>query len=155
MKNKKILIISIIAVMAVVLYLVVSNMKSPQINKRQLAKLEGEYRPTDEDLSWMILTIHSKGGMIMDDKSPRVPYLAIFDDEAGEPGVEGKIISLDKDTIVIEIAKDFYESLPDDGWKTTDNDSRLEMHYKKSKDKLILENNGVEMEFYFMSRYTI
>ena len=42
----------------------------------------------------MILTIHQEGGPILSD-GPKVPYLAIFDDEAGEPGVEGEIISLD------------------------------------------------------------
>lgn len=149
MKNKKILIVSIIALMIIVLYFVVSTVISSQIDKRQLEKLEGEYRPTDEDLSWMVLTISSEGGMIMDD-GPGVPYLAIFDDEAGNAGVEGEIIGVDEDTIIIKINKDFYERLPHDNWKTTLFDSRLEMHYKKSMENLILENNGEEMEFYFV-----
>ena len=84
------------------------------------------------------------------DDGPGVPYLAIFDDEAGNAGVEGEIIGVDEDTITIKINKDFYERLPHDNWKTTLFDSRLEMHYKKSMENLILENNGEEMEFYFV-----
>ena len=151
MKNKKILIIIAIAI---VLYVFLSSYGSAQygqINRIRLAILEGEYRPTDEDLSWMILTIDPKGGAILDD-SPGVPYLAIFDDEAGNPGVEGEIIGLDEDTIIIKISKGFYESLPHSGWKTTDNDSRLEMHYERFLNVLTLENNGEKMKFYLIGK---
>ncbi|MBQ6457150.1 MAG: hypothetical protein IJJ31_08605 [Mogibacterium sp.] len=149
MKNTRDHIIAIIAVLSFVLYFFVSGYG--HINIVRLAMLEGDYRPTDEDLSWMILTIDPVGGAIMDN-SLGGPYLATFDDEAGNPGVEGKIVSLDKDTIVIKIDDGYYERLPDPDWKTTDSDSRLEMHYEKSRDKLILENNGKKMEFYSIGK---
>ena len=145
MKKRKTLKTAIIVILAFALYFVAAGYG--QINIIRLAMIEGDYRPTDEDLSWMILTIDPHGRAIMD-VSPSGPYLAIFDDEAGNLGVEGRIISLDKDTITIKIADNYYEYLPDSDWKTTDSDSRLEMHYKKIQDKLTLENNGKEMEFY-------
>ena len=145
MKNKKIRILVIIAILAFALcYAKTGHFRT---NLSMLKVLEGEYRPTDEDLSWMILIIDPNGGMMMSD-GIGVPYLTIYDDEAGNPGVEGKIIRLNKDTITIKIAFGYYAFLPDSDWKTTASDSRLEMHYKISNNKLILENNGKEMGFY-------
>ena len=116
------------------------------IDETLLANIEGYYSPMDDDLSWMVLTIEGNGGSIMDE-GPGKSYFAIYDAEAGNPGVEGRIIYLDENTIIIKIARRFFEELPDSEWETTYLNSRLEMHYTKSGDKLILENNGKELEF--------
>ena len=52
-----------------------------QIDETLLTKIEGYYSPTDDDLSWMVLTIESGGGSIMEE-GPGKPYLAIYDAEA-------------------------------------------------------------------------
>ena len=150
MKQHRLLSLSIIAVIITLLIPVMSGCgtaEANEIDSTLLANLEGEYRPTDQNKSWMILTIHQESGPILGD-GPKVPYLAIFDDEAGEPGVEGEIISLDEETITIKIEKDYFERLPDSDWKTSNFNSQLTMNYTRSGDKLTLENNGKEMEFY-------
>ena len=118
-----------------------------RINWIQLKMLEGEYRPDDDDLSWMILIIDSNGSSMLCD-SLGMPYLTIYDDEAGNPGVEGKIFRLNKDTITIDIAFRYYAFLPESDWKTSYYDSKLKMHYELFQDSLILENNGKEMKFH-------
>ncbi len=149
MTKKKFLMALVLLFIIFALFCVVSGYGLylfKQIDETLLTKIEGYYSPTDDDLSWMVLTIESGGGSIMEE-GPGKPYLAIYDAEAGNPGVEGRIIYLDENTITIKIARRFFEKLPDSEWKTTWLNSRLEMHYTKSGDRLILENNGKELEF--------
>lgn len=95
----------------------------------------------------MCLTIIRESGKLLDDDTTD-PYFEIIDVEAANPGVEGKIIYLDEDTIIIKIDKFFFFELPNPNWKTSFFNSILKMHYVKSGDTLILENNGEKEEYY-------
>ncbi|MBQ1471104.1 MAG: hypothetical protein IIZ34_01945 [Eubacterium sp.] len=72
-------------------------------------------------------------------------YMAIFDNGAGNPGVEGQIISLDNKKIVIKVDYDLYEGTPGD-WKL--GDDTLELDYTIEDDgTLVLSNSGSKVEF--------
>lgn len=114
-----------------------------QIDKTLLANIEGEY----DDGNAMCLTIIRESGKLLDDDTTD-PYFEIIDVEAANPGVEGKIIYLDEDTIIIKIDKFFFFELPNPNWKASFLNSILKMHYVKSGDTLILENNGEKEEYY-------
>ena len=71
--------------------------------------------------------------------------MAIFDNGAGNPGVEGQIISLDNKKIVIKVDYDLYEGTPGD-WKL--GDDTLELDYTIEDDgTLVLSNSGSKGEF--------
>lgn len=72
-------------------------------------------------------------------------YLSIYDNAAGNPGVEGSIISMDDSTITIEIDYDYFDEMPGDTWE--EKDGTLTLNYKKTSNGIILENNGEELEF--------
>lgn len=116
-----------------------------QIDKDLLANLEGEYDGGDG----ICLTIVQESGELLDDDTSD-PYFEIVDVEAANPGVEGQIIYLDEDTIIIKIDTFFFFDMPNPNWKSNFFNSVLKMHYAKSGDRLILENNG-EKEFFYKS----
>lgn len=70
------------------------------------------------------------------------PYFTIYDDAAGNPGVEGYIIAMDEDSINVEIDQDYYEDLPRDNW--ADKDGVLYLQYELTEDGIRLTNGGEE-----------
>lgn len=71
-------------------------------------------------------------------KSHKKPYFALYDNEAGNPGVEGFIIRLTKDQIVVKINQDLYEGLPGD-WE--DDGKTITISYEKKGNLLFLSNH--------------
>lgn len=106
------------------------------IGMTHLANIAGDYEYADGS------------GLCLSIEGIPVPYFETVDIEAANPGVAGRIIYLDENTIIIKINKSFFFDLPGLEWKTSSSNSKLEMHYVKSGYKLILENNGEELEFY-------
>lgn len=110
---------------------------------RYLDEITGEYEVSVEESSdqnvgeWWHLSI------IDDDEYGE--YLSIYDVEAGNPGVEGKITSIDDSTITINIDPDLYEQLPTDKWKC--DGKTLTLDYAKAGDGIELTNNGTTVKF--------
>ncbi len=72
-------------------------------------------------------------------------YLAIYDNAAGNPGVEGPIYALDDSTVKIKCDPDLTDQLPSSEWEP-DGDY-LEMTYTTTDSGIILENSGKAIEF--------
>lgn len=105
--------------------------------------IAGEYQvvaaedvENDEDYvgTWWHLSIDSKE-----------KYLSIYDNEAGNPGVEGKIDFIDGSSLIVKIDPDYYEELPSAKWKS--DGKTLEVKYKKTDEGIELENNGKTLTF--------
>lgn len=114
------------------------------INKTDDIKdITGEYQVVavedvnnDEDYigTWWHLSIDSKE-----------KYLSIYDNEAGNPGVEGKIDFIDGSSLIVKIDPDYYEALPSAKWKS--DGETLEVKYMKTDRGIELENNGKVISF--------
>ena len=117
---------------------------SNDIDREILARVTGEYQavevddPDDYIGSWWHLSI-------LEDDSEYGDYLTIYDNAAGNPGVEGKIVSLDDKSIKIIIDPDYYDELPSGQWK--DSGKYLELTYERTFDGIILANNGKSIRF--------
>lgn len=72
-------------------------------------------------------------------------YLSIYDNAAGNPGIEGPVVSLDDKQITIEYDEDYYDQLPSDKWKTEG--KYLVMNYLLGSDGIILSNGGADAVF--------
>lgn len=105
--------------------------------------IAGEYQvvavedvENDEDYvgTWWHLSIDSKE-----------KYLSIYDNGAGNPGVEGKINFIDGSSLIVKIDPDYYEELPSGKWKS--DGETLEVKYKKTDEGIELENNGKTLTF--------
>lgn len=72
-------------------------------------------------------------------------YLSIYDNEAGNPGVEGPIVSLGDSQIAIEYDEEYYEQLPSDKWKT--DGKYLIMDYSLDDERITLSNSGGDAVF--------
>lgn len=72
-------------------------------------------------------------------------YLSIYDNSAGNPGIEGPIVSLNSEQIAIEYDDDYYEQLPSDKWKT--DGEYLIMNYSLSEEGITLSNGGADAVF--------
>lgn len=70
---------------------------------------------------------------------------SIYDNEAGNPGVEGKIDFIDGSSLIVEIDPDYYEELPCGRWKS--DGKTLEVKYMKTDKGIDLENNGKTVSF--------
>ncbi len=119
---------------------------SADVDGDALQKIVGEYQVVaveDEDNyvgSWWHLSI-------MNDNDEYGDYLSIYDNEAGNPGVEGQIVALDETNIKVKIDPDYYDELPSANWK--DSGDYLELTYAMTGDGIALSNNGTELHFNF------
>lgn len=109
------------------------------IDVDKFSSLEGEYQVeySDEVGSWWNLSID----IYEDDEY----HLTIFDGEAGNPGVEGTIVDLSKDSMTIKVNQESYEELPTSKWKM-DGD-HLTLKYKKEGCSITLSNHGFDIKF--------
>lgn len=118
--------------------------ESGDIDKDSLTLACGEYQavevddPDDYIGSWWHLSI-------LEDDYECGDYLSIYDNEAGNPGVEGKIILIDDKNIKVEIDPELYDQLPSGQWK--DSGEYLELTYERTTDGIILTNNGKSIRF--------
>ena len=72
-------------------------------------------------------------------------YLSIYDNEAGNPGVEGKIDFIDGSSLIVKIDPDYYEELPSAKWKS--DGKTLEVKYMKTDKGIELKNNDATVSF--------
>ena len=117
---------------------------SDEIDTTALGKIVGEYQVVgneDEDNyigSWWHLDI-------LADDEEYGNYLSIYDNEAGNPGVEGEIVSLDDASIIVKIDPEYYDELPSSKWK--DSGEYLEMTYSMNNGTMNLTNNDYTIKF--------
>lgn len=107
------------------------------VDKASFDKIAGDYQAVGEE-SWWHLYIGKN------DESGN-QELSIYDNEAGNPGVEGEIISLDDESVTIKIDQELYDQLPSGDWK--DSGENLEMTYEVTDKGIILTNNNAGVEF--------
>lgn len=118
--------------------------RSSDIDKEALIIAMGEYQavevddPDDYIGSWWHLSI-------LEDSYEYGDYLTIYDNEAGNPGVEGEIVLIDDKNIKVKIDPDLYDQLPSGQWK--DSGEYLELTYEKTPEGIILTNNGKSIRF--------
>ena len=117
---------------------------SSDIDREALTNANGEYQavevddPDDYIGSWWHLSI-------LEDDYEYGDYLSIYDNEAGNPGVEGKIVLIDDKSIKVEIDPELYDELPSGQWK--DSGEYLELTYERIPEGIILTNNGKSIRF--------
>lgn len=141
---KKGLVIFFLIVIAMTIMPACGSRSSAKIDAAALNSIVGEYQAVaveDEDNfvgGWWHLSIR-------DEYSEEGSDFSIYDNEAGNPGVEGKIVKLDDSSIVIEINPNYYDELPSGNWN--DSGDTLEMTYVKTDDGIELTNNSVAINF--------
>ena len=110
-------------------------------------KIEGEYQIVESKSddnnagSWWRLSIHETNY----DDEKHVEYFSIYDNEAGNPGVEGKIVELTDNYIKVLIDPEYYDKLPSGKWHQKG--KYLEMSYTKNNKDIILSNNNISLYF--------
>ena len=113
------------------------------VDKDVFNLISGDYQvvaeENDDDYigTWWHLSIH------YDDEQG--PYLSIYDNEAGNPGVEGPIVELNNDSVKIQWDPDYMDQLPSGKWKL-DGDF-LTMDYQINADGIELTNSGRSLQF--------
>ena len=121
-----------------------ANEISNEIDREALYCANGEYQavevddPDDYIGSWWHLSI-------LDNDHEYGDYLSIYDNEAGNPGIEGKIVLIDDKNIKVKIDPELYDQLPSSKWK--DSGDCLELTYERTPDGIILTNNGKSIRF--------
>ena len=147
---KKYIIVLIAAIISLAMLVSCSNTEAVKdyvpVDEAALAQIVGDYQAVEFDNG---VDDDYIGGYwhltILADNEEYGNYLTIHDNEAGNPGVEGEIVSTDDSNIVIKIDPDYYDQLPCGRWK--DSGEYLEMTYVKTDDGIELTNNEYTVEF--------
>ena len=126
-----------------------ANGDNKEVDQEALKTIAGEYQAVEKNVdksaaegyvgNWWHLSIQEKNA------DTKKPHLSIYDDSAGNPGVEGNIIYLDGEKVIVEIDPDYYEELPSAMWKC--DDKTLEVSYEIRKNDIVLTNNKEEISF--------
>lgn len=141
---KRFLVFTLSIIMALTVFTACGTNTSADIDSAALNNILGEYQAVaveDEDNfvgGWWHLSIR-------DEYNEEGSDFSIYDNEAGNPGVEGKIVKLDDSNIVIEINPDYYDELPSGNWN--DSGDTLEMTYVKTDSGIELTNSDYAIEF--------
>lgn len=70
---------------------------------------------------------------------------SIYDNEAGNPGVEGPITEMDEESFTVKYDPDFFDQLPSSHWNM-DGDY-LKVEFELTADGIELSNNGKTITF--------
>ena len=106
--------------------------------------LEGDYQAIEDEGSgdpeeyvggFWHLCVNKQGGW----------YLSIYDNEAGNPGIEGYITEIDDENITIKYDPDYYDQLPSYKWKI--DGKYLKLKYNNDAGFVTLTNNGHAIKF--------
>lgn len=115
-------------------------------NLSQIAGIAGDYQAVEQDTGndedyvggfWHLY-------IGIDDESGE-PYFSIYDNAAGNPGVEGKIAEMGEEYMIVEYDPDYYDQLPSYKWQMEG--KNLEIQYKKTLKGIELTNNGTTIQF--------
>lgn len=83
---------------------------------------------------------------ISDDYEDLGPYLSVYDNEAGNPGFEGRIMYLKDDIIIVEIDEDLYEGMPLE-WQPEGEGKFAVLDCSRSGDNVVLGYRGSNIIF--------
>ncbi len=108
-----------------------------KIDESILQAISNEYQADDEDASYWHLYI----GENEEDKA----FFSIYDNAAGNPGVEGEIVSLTDSSLVIKVDQDMFEALPSSQWELSKD--KLELTYELLEDGIRLTNHETAVIF--------
>lgn len=124
-----------------------TNQRQHDIDLEALAGLTGDYQAEESGdpgsdkyvAGWWHL-------MITEEHEGKGPYLSVYDNGAGNPGFEGRIMYLKKGIVIVEIDEDLYEGMPAD-WQTEGEGKYAILDYRKSGDDVVLGYRGSEAVF--------
>lgn len=124
-----------------------TNQRQHDIDMEALKGLEGEYQAqesgeegsSDYVGSWWHLSISA-------DHEDLGPYLSVYDNAAGNPGFEGRIMYLKDDIIIVEIDEDLFEEMPAD-WQPEGEGKYAVLDCSLSGDDVLLGYRGSEVRF--------
>ncbi|MBQ6389379.1 MAG: hypothetical protein IJH90_07090 [Mogibacterium sp.] len=124
-----------------------TNQRKHDIDMKELAKITGEYQavesgsPDSSDYvaGWWHL-------FISEDYDEQGPYLSVYDNSAGNPGFEGRIMYLQNDIVIVELDQDLFEQMPAD-WKTEGEGKYAILDYALTADGIRLGYRGSEADF--------
>lgn len=114
------------------------------ISKEAFDKIKGDYdfRTSSEGSAYDYMACYIG-------ESEGTKFLTIYD-TVGNPGVEGPIVHLSDDTIIVDVDYDYYEQMPASDWELRgpEEDGELVLSYKYKKEKSVLSDGK---KYYFMT----
>lgn len=121
-----------------------TNQRAHDIDMEYLAGMTGEYQADDSDGrigNWWHLSIS-------EDFEDKGPYLSVYDNGAGNPGFEGRIMYLKDSIIIIELDQDLFEQMPVADWQTEGEGKYAVLDISKTDDgNITLGYRGSEAVF--------
>ena len=119
-----------------------TNQRQKDIDMKELKTLLGDYQAEAEDPDdegfWHLF--------ISEDFEDKGPYMSVYDNGAGNPGFEGRIMYLKDGIVIVEIDEDLYEGMPS-GWEPEGNGKYAILDYELEDDGIELGYRGNEVEF--------
>ena len=113
-----------------------TNQRQHDIDMKELKSMIGDYQA--EEGSWHL--------MIDEDFEEKGPYLSVYDNGAGNPGFEGRIMYLKDGIVITEVDEDLFEGMPE-GWETEGEGKYAILDYSVTESGIVLGYRGTEVQF--------
>ena len=113
-----------------------TNQRQHDIDLEELKKITGDYRAEEGDWHLFITEEYEEKG----------PYLSVYDNGAGTPGFEGRIMYLKDGIVIVEIDQDLYEGMPE-GWEPEGDGKYAILDCSATEDGVRLGYRGSELDF--------
>ena len=113
-----------------------TNQRQHDIDLEELKKIVGDYQ--EEKSSWHLLVSEEYEG--------KGPYLSVYDNGAGNPGFEGRIMYLKAGIVIVEIDTDLFEEMPAE-WEPEGDGKYAILDYSLTDEGIRLGYRGNELDF--------
>ncbi len=112
--------------------------QSGSVDRQCMESVSGDYQivTDNEDENFWHLYISDDDGS---------DYLSVYDNAAGNPGIEGVIEKLDESHIDVRYDEDYYDQLPSYDWNT--DGKLLKLEYRLTEAGIELSNSGTVLYF--------
>lgn len=113
-----------------------TNQRQHDIDLEELKTIIGDYQA--EGSFWHLF--------ISEEYKEKGPYLSVYDNGAGNPGFEGRIMYLKDGILIVEIDTDLFEGMPAD-WEPEGDGKYAIMDYSVTDEGIRLGYRGSELDF--------
>ena len=113
-----------------------TNQRQHDIDLEVLKKILGDYQA--EESFWHLF--------ISEEYEENGPYLSVYDNGAGNPGFEGRIMYLKDGIVIVEIDADLFKEMPA-GWEPEGDGKYAILDYYVTDEGIRLGYRGNELDF--------
>ncbi len=124
-----------------------TDQRENDINSEELKKITGDYQAVESGEEGKLTYVAPWWHLFISEEYEGMgPYFSVYDNNAGNPGFEGRIMYLKDGILIVEIDDDLFEEMPAN-WSTEECGKYAILDYAKTDEGIRLGYRGSDANF--------